>query len=75
VTTSEEKSAKSLHEKEKEEWKESRDKANSTNINDASPALKQDALTETKKSVEEDDLSDLENEDLPKKPSKSDDRG
>ena len=75
MTKFDEKSAKSLHAKEKDEWKESRDEANSTNLNDASPALKQDALTKTKKSVVEDDLSVLENEDLPKKPSKADDKG
>lgn len=75
MTSSDKKTAQDLHEQEKEEWKESRDEANSTNLNDASPALKQDALTKTKKSVKEDDLSHLDRDDLKKTPSKADDRG
>ncbi len=75
MTHSDKKSAEKLHEKEKEEWKENREEANATNLNEASPALKQDALTKTKKSVEESNLSDLDKDDLPKPTSETDDRG
>ncbi len=61
---------------EKKKWEESRDKANSTNLETASPALNDDALTKTKDSKTPDDLSKLDEKDLPKsRPKKSQDRG